>query len=185
MVNLCIFTGSASGHDPELADLIHRVGAMMAAREIGLVYGGGRTGLMGAIADGALSAGGYVHGIIPKFLETLEIGHTGCTTLTITKDMHERKTKMYDAADAFLALPGGFGTMEEVMEILTWRQLRSHNKPIYVFNYKGYWQPLITMWNEASEAGFVKPLHLNLVESLDDIDDIGDALDIIKGIQNN
>ena len=137
-MKLCVFAGSASGHDPELTDVVRKVGVMMAARGIGLVYGGGRTGLMGAIADGALSGDGYVHGIIPKFLENLEVGHTGCTTLTITKDMHERKTMMYDEADAFLALPGGFGTMEEILEIITWRQLRSHQKPIFVFNHKGY-----------------------------------------------
>ena len=172
-MKLCVFAGSAPGHDPDLMDVIRQVGVMMAARGIGLVYGGGRTGLMGAVADGALSTGGYVHGIIPKFLESLEVGHTGCTALTITKDMHERKTMMYDEADAFLALPGGYGTMEEIMEIITWRQLRSHQKSIFVFNYKGYWQPMITMWHEASEAGFIKPIHLNLVECLDDIDAVG------------
>ena len=180
MKKICIFAGSASGHDPALAQHVNHIGGMAAARNIGIVYGGGRTGLMGAVADGALAAGGYVHGIIPKFLENLEVGHTGCTALTITKDMHERKTMMYDEADAFLALPGGFGTMEEILEIITWRQLRSHNKPIYVFNYKGYWQSMINMWQEASAAGFIKPIHLNLVTSLEDSDDVGDMLDQIN-----
>ena len=177
MVKICIFAGSASGHDPSLSEATHKIGIMAAARGHGVVYGGGRTGLMGAVADGALSQGGYVHGIIPKFLENLEVGHTGCTTLTITQDMHERKTQMYEEADAFLARPGGFGTMEEVLEIITWRQLRSHNKPIYLYNHNGYWQSMITMWNEASEAGFIKPSQLGLVESLDDLDQVADMFD--------
>ena len=177
MVKICIFAGSASGHDPSLSEATHKIGIMAAARGHGIVYGGGRTGLMGAVADGALSQGGYVHGIIPKFLENLEVGHTGCTTLTITQDMHERKTQMYEEADAFLALPGGFGTMEEVLEIITWRQLRSHNKPIYLYNHNGYWQSMMTMWNQASEAGFIKPPQLGLVENLDDLDQVADMFD--------
>ena len=183
MIKICIFAGSATGHDPSLKERVHQIGAMIAARGLGVVYGGGRTGLMGAIADGALSEGGYVHGVIPEFLESLEVGHTGCTVLTITEDMHERKTKMYEEADLFLALPGGYGTMEEVLEIITWRQLRSHNTPIYLYSHDGYWQSLINMWNEASEAGFIKPQQLALVESLDDIDQVADMLDEI--VQNS
>ena len=104
MVKLCVFAGSAAGHDPQLRDITTQIGIMAAARGVGIVYGGGRTGLMGAVADGALSQGGYVHGIIPTFLENLEVGHTGCTTLTITQDMHERKTKMYEEADASMGI---------------------------------------------------------------------------------
>jgi uncharacterized protein (TIGR00730 family) len=177
MVKICVFAGAASGLDPSLSKTVHKIGVMAAARKIGIVYGGGRTGLMGAVADGAISEGGYVHGIIPKFLENLEVGHQGCTTLTITKDMHERKTIMYEESDAFLALPGGFGTMEEVLEIITWRQLRSHQKPIYVYNHKGYWQSIISMWHEASKAGFIKPVHLKLFETVDNLDGIGDIFD--------
>ena len=180
MIKLCVFAGSSAGHDPLLVDIVKRIGAMVAARNIGIVYGGGRTGLMGAIADGAIEAQGYVHGIIPQFLENLEVAHQGITDLTITTTMHERKTIMYDEGDAFLVLPGGFGTMEEVMEIITWRQLKSHNKPIMLFNYEGYWDSLITMWHQASEAGFIRPPQLNLADSVDDLDGLADFLDPLK-----
>ena len=177
MIKLCVFAGSSAGQDPLLVDLVKRIGAMAAARGIGIVYGGGRTGLMGALADGATDAQGYVHGIIPKFLENLEVAHQGVSDLTITTTMHERKTIMYDEGDAFLVLPGGFGTMEEVMEIITWRQLKSHNKPIMLFNYEGYWDSLISMWHQASEHGFIRPAQLNLADSIDDLDGIADFLD--------
>lgn len=177
MIKLCVFAGSSAGHDPALIDVVKRIGAMAAARDIGIVYGGGRTGLMGAIADGSTEAQGYVHGIIPQFLETLEVAHQGITDLTITTTMHERKTIMYDEGDAFLVLPGGFGTMEEVMEIITWRQLKSHNKPIMMFNYEGYWDSLITMWHQASEAGFIRPQQLSLADSVEDLDGLADFLD--------
>ena len=182
MTKLCIFAGSSSGHDPELVECVKRIGGMIAARDIGVVYGGGRTGLMGAVADGAIESGGYVHGIIPKFLETLEVAHEGISDLTVTTTMHERKTIMYEEGDAFLVLPGGYGTMEEVMEILTWRQLKSHNKPIMMFNYNGFWDGLISMWHHASESGFIRPLQLNLADSIDDIDGVGDFLDKLKAI---
>lgn len=177
MFKICVFAGSAAGHDPELVELVRRIGGMAAVRKIGVVYGGGRTGLMGAIADGTLDAGGYVHGVIPTFLENLEVAHQGVSKLTVTENMHQRKTIMYDDCDAFLVLPGGFGTMEEVMEVITWRQLKTHNKPIYMFDHKGYWKNLMSMWHHASEQGFIKPMQLGLADSLDDLDDVADCFD--------
>jgi uncharacterized protein (TIGR00730 family) len=185
MLKICVFAGSSSGHDAELMEITRRIGGMAAARNIGVVYGGGRTGLMGAIADGALEAGGFVHGIIPKFLATLEVAHEGVSELTITDDMHQRKKIMHDNSDAFLALPGGFGTMEETMEAITWRQLRSHNKPIFMFDYKGFWDNLLSMWHHSSEQGFIKPAQLGLVDSLDTLDDVADCFDRLKSSNKN
>ncbi|XDZ66794.1 TIGR00730 family Rossman fold protein [Alphaproteobacteria bacterium LSUCC0684] len=179
MKNICIFAGSSKGHDPAHVDHAWRIGAMIAARGLGMVYGGGRTGLMGAVADGATENGGQVHGIIPRFLDTLEIAHQGISKLTITETMHERKTIMYDASDAFLALPGGFGTMEEVLEIITWRQLKVHDKPICLFNADGFWDHLVTMFHLSSEAGFIRPHQLNLVASADSLDALADHLDLL------
>jgi len=177
MKNICVFAGSSKGHDPAYIEMAYRIGAMIAARGLGLVYGGGRTGLMGAIADGATEKGGHVHGIIPRFLDTLEIAHQGISQLTITETMHERKTIMYESSDAFLALPGGFGTMEEVLEIITWRQLSVHDKPICLFNPDGFWDHLMTMFHLSSEAGFIRPHQLNLVDGMDSLDALADHLD--------
>lgn len=177
MKKLCIFAGSSSGSRPDYIDLARRIGGMIAARGAGIVYGGGRIGLMGAAADGAKAGGGFVHGIIPRFLETLEVGHQGVDELTITETMQERKSLMYAESDGFLALPGGYGTMEELLEILTQRQLGLHQKPIYVFNQDGYWHPVLTMFQDAVDQGFVRPHQLGLVSALDSIDDVADMLD--------
>ncbi len=180
MFKICVFAGSSPGHDPELVEITKRIGGMAAAREIGIVYGGGRTGLMGAVADGTMDAGGYVHGVIPKFLQTLEIAHSGISKLTITEDMHERKHMMYKISDAFLVLPGGFGTMEEAMEVITWRQLKTHNKPIFLFDYNEFWQGLLSMWHHSSEQGFIKPMQLGLADSLETLDEVADCFDRLK-----
>ncbi|NDA07813.1 MAG: TIGR00730 family Rossman fold protein [Alphaproteobacteria bacterium] len=182
MKTICVFAGSSKGNDPVYVEMADRIGAMIAARGLEIVYGGGRTGLMGAIADGATENDGQVHGIIPRFLDTLEIAHQGISKLTITETMHERKTIMYESSDAFLALPGGYGTMEEVLEIITWRQLKVHDKPICLFNPNGFWDHLMTMFHVSSEAGFIRPNQLNLVDSLDSMDALADHLDhLTKG----
>jgi len=177
MKNICVFAGSSPGYDPAYAEMAYRIGGMVAARGMKIVYGGGRTGLMGAVADGATENGGPVHGIIPRFLDTLEIAHQGISELTLTESMHERKTIMYEQSDAFLALPGGYGTMEEVLEIVTWRQLKVHNKPVLLFNPKGFWDHLITMFHLSSEAGFIRAHQLNLIDSVDSFDALADWLD--------
>ena len=177
MRNVCVFAGSSSGGDPELADLARQLGAMAAARGVGIVYGGGRIGLMGALADGATAEGGHVHGVIPQFLETLEIAHQGVSKLTITETMQQRKSTMYEDSDAFIALPGGYGTMEELLEIITHRQLKLHNKPILIFNRNGYWDNLVAAFHSASEAGFIRAPHLELFQVADSLDELGDFLD--------
>lgn len=180
MKKICVFGGSAAGHDPALKDQAERIGAMAAARNVGIVFGGGHIGMMGAVSASAHKAGGYVHGVIPEFLKNLEVASSDLSKLTITEDMHERKTLMYADSDAFLALPGGFGTMEEIMEIITWRQLRLHNKPIMLFNYNGFWDSLVTMFHQASEQGFIRAQHLNLVDTLENLDEVADFIDTLS-----
>ena len=139
MKKVCVFTGAASGINKVYKDAAYQMGQMLASRGLGLVYGGGKLGFMGAVADGMLAANGKVTGIIPKFLDNVEVGHQGVTDLHIIDSMHERKAMMYDAADAFVILPGGLGTLDETMEIITWRQLGLHQKPIIIVNLNGYW----------------------------------------------
>ena len=134
MKKVCVFTGAASGIDTLYKDAAYQMGEMLASRGLGVVYGGGKMGLMGAVADGVLAANGKVTGIIPKFLDSVEVGHKGITDLHIIDSMHERKAMMYDAADAFIIFPGGLGTLDETMEIITWRQLGLHQKPIIIVN---------------------------------------------------
>ena len=151
---------------------------MAAARGVGIVYGGGRIGLMGAVADGATAEGGYVHGVIPRFLETLEVAHQGVSKLTITETMQGRKSTMYDDSDAFVALPGGFGTMEELLEIITHRQLKLHNKPILIFNPNGYWDCLVAAFGHANGEGFIRDPHLKLFQVVENMDQLGDFMDL-------
>jgi len=136
---------------------------MLAANGIGIVYGGGNVGLMGALADAALAAGGEVIGVIPEHLMALEVGHRGLTQLHVVKSMHERKALMADLSDAFVALPGGFGTFEEFCEVLTWSQLGLHQKPCGLLNIHDYYTPLLTMFDHAVSEGFLKPENRKLV----------------------
>ena len=179
MKKICVFAGSSTGSDPEYAEMALRIGGMIAARSIGLVYGGGRIGLMGALAQGALAENGYVHGIIPQFLDNLEVAHRELSKLTITETMHERKSLMYEESDAFLVLPGGFGTMDELHEVITHRQINLHNKPIWIFNHNGYWDSLIVQFRNSADKNFIRPHNLNLFENADSIDAIADWLDNI------
>ena len=139
------------------------VGRTLAQRGIGVVYGGGRVGLMGQVADGALSAGGEVIGVIPRKLERLELAHQGCTRLEVVETMHERKLRMAELADGFIALPGGWGTWEELFEVVTWTQLGYHHKPVGVLNLHGYYDPLLAMVRRAIEEGFVRPMLRDLL----------------------
>ena len=150
---------------------------MIASRGFGMVYGGGSTGMMGASARGAVNHGGKVHGIIPKFLQNLEVANHDISQLTITENMHQRKQMMYSESQAFIVLPGGFGTMEEMLEVLTWCQLKVINKPIYLFNPNGFWNDMLAMFHNAAEHGFIRANHLSLVHHLDSVDDVADVLD--------
>jgi hypothetical protein len=152
---LCIFCGSAVGVRPAYAAATRAMAAELVRRGIGLVYGGGAIGLMGVVADAVLDAGGEVVGVIPRALATREIGHAGCTELRVVESMHERKAIMAELADGFLALPGGLGTFEELLEMLTWTQLGVHAKPVGALDVGGYWTGLRRLLTDGVEAGFV------------------------------
>ena len=147
--DVCVFCGSQPGNDPAYLETARATGRLLAGAGIGLVYGGGRTGMMGAVADAALEAGGRVVGIIPEPLKRREVGHLGLDELVVVRSMHERKQMMADRAGAFVMLPGGFGTFEEFCEILTWAQLGMHDKPCVLVNTKGYYSPLVAMFDLA------------------------------------
>lgn len=154
----------------------HAIGVGLAKRKIGLVYGGGRVGLMGAIADGALEGGGHVLGIIPQSLVDRELAHKGLSELQIVGSMHERKAAMAQVAEGFSALPGGFGTLDELFEIITWGQLGFHRKPIALLNVGGYFNPLLTFIEHMSTEGFIKPEHRAAVLVKNEVDDLLDTL---------
>ena len=160
--SLCVYCGSSIDVRETHREAARTLGSALASAGIRLVYGGGQIGLMGLIADAALAAGGTVTGIIPKFLDQLEIGHTGCTELIVTENMHDRKLKMASMADAFVTLPGGFGTLDETFEILTWKQLRLHDKPIVIADIDGYWTPLLALMANQFEENYVRPEHRDL-----------------------
>jgi uncharacterized protein (TIGR00730 family) len=168
MKSLCVFCGSSLGGNERYRQAAHAVGTLLAERGIRLVYGGGRVGLMGVVADAALAAGGEVLGVIPDSLLRKEVGHTALTELVVTETMHERKAAMADAADGFLALPGGFGTFDELCEILTWAQLGIHDKPVGVLDVNGYFSQLFAFFDFASAEGFLRPEHRALVIEGDD-----------------
>ena len=163
MKRICVFCGSSAGSQPEYRACAEELGAELTRRKIGLVYGGGNVGLMGAIADSVLEAGGEAIGVIPEHLMTREIGHNRLTKLHIVRSMHERKALMADLSDAFIALPGGFGTLEEFCEVLTWSQLGLHAKPCGIVNVLGYYTPLLRMLDHSVDQRFLKPQNRALV----------------------
>ena len=157
MKRLCVFCGSNSGARPEYAFAARDMAATLAERNIGLVYGGGRVGLMGILADEMLRLGGEVIGVIPRMLSEREVGHGGLAELHVVETMHERKAKMADLADGFIALPGGLGTLEEIFEIWTWAQLGSHRKPCGFLDVGGFYTPLFEFLDRAVEERFIAP----------------------------
>jgi len=159
---ICVFCGSSPGRRPAFAAAASELGARLAADGIGLVYGGGSVGLMGTVADAALAAGGEVVGVIPEALAGKEVAHTGLTRLHVVKSMHERKALMAEMADAFLALPGGFGTLDELFEAITWGQLGIHRKPIGLLDVEGYFAPLLAFVDRAVGDGFIRPPYREL-----------------------
>jgi len=164
---ICVYCGANSGLDPRYRESAWQLGAALALAGLGVVYGGGNVGLMGAVADGALSVGGEVIGVIPRALMEKELGHRGVSKLFEVGSMHERKALMVDLSDAFIALPGGFGTLDELFETLTWLQLEFHHKPIGLLNVGGYFDGLMAFVAHMRDHGFVKPEHAAclLVES--------------------
>ena len=177
MKKLCVFTGAATGSDPRFADAAHQLGQILASRNLGLVYGGGKSGLMGKIADAVIAADGHATGIIPKFLDNVEIAHRGLNDLHVIDTMHERKNMMYEIADGFIIMPGGLGTLDETMEIITWRQLGLHRKPIIIANLHGYWDYMLLLFQNIIDEGFMHHGHTGHFEHVDDMDALADKLD--------
>lgn len=163
MKRLAVYCGSASPPDPRYVALARTVGATLAARGIGIVYGGGRLGLMGALADGALAAGGAVIGVIPEALVAAELANPACTELHVVADMHARKLAFTELADGFLTLPGGVGTMDELWEAVSWAQLGFHAKPVGLLNALGYFDHLLAFNRHMIDSGFIRPAHAGIL----------------------
>ncbi len=163
MKRLAVYCGSASPEDPRYLELAREVGAGLAERGIGVVYGGGRLGLMGAVAKGALDAGGEVIGVIPDALANSEVANHDCTELYTVSGMHERKQRFTDLSDGFVTIPGGVGTMDELWEAMSWAQLGYHTKPVGLLNSFGFYDALIAFNRHMADVGFVRPAHQNIL----------------------
>jgi uncharacterized protein (TIGR00730 family) len=174
--SLCVYCGSSANVDDDFKQAAHDMGVMMAKAGIRLVYGGGKAGLMGIIADSVMDNGGEVIGIIPTHISDREIQHEGLTELHIVNSMHERKQMMVDYSDAFLVMPGGIGTLDETCEIMTWRQLGIHDKPIVIANLKNYWTPFLTMIDNIVDRGFMRADDKKIMIVTDTIDDVVERL---------
>ncbi len=162
-MNVCVYCGARRGNNPLFVEAAQAFGRSLGAAGHSLVYGGGRVGLMGAVADASLSAGGRVVGVIPQALMEREVGHTGLTELIVVQTMHQRKLAMAERADVFVALPGGIGTLEELYEMWSWRQLGYHNKPLFILDVAGYYEPLLSFMRSGVAAGFVSPKHHDML----------------------
>jgi len=176
MNRICVFCGSSTGVRPSYARTAVRLGKIFAQRQIGLVYGGGNVGLMGLIADSVLEHGGDVIGVIPRFLVHKEVAHQHLKDLRIVESMHERKALMADLSDGFIALPGGFGTLEEFCEIVTWAQLQLHHKACGLLNVEGFYDPLLQFFDQAAKEQFLKPSNRKLIRCSADPEELLDMV---------
>ncbi len=176
MKRLAVYCGSASPEDPRYLQLATEVGAGLATRGIGVVYGGGRLGLMGAVAKGALDAGGEVIGVIPEALANSEVANHDCTELHTVSGMHERKQRFTDLSDGFVTIPGGVGTMDELWEAMSWAQLGYHSDPVGLLNAFGFYDDLIAFNTKMAEVGFVRPAHQNILVHSETLPDLLDKM---------
>ena len=174
--SICVFCGSKVGVKPAFEREARRLGDLIALRGMRLVYGGGRIGLMGVIADAVVDRGGDVVGIIPEFLMQLEVGNEKVGELIVTDSMHSRKAKMFEMSDAAVILPGGIGTMDEAIEIMTWKQLQQHRKPIVIVNVDGYWDSFITLIDSVVIGGFAHPKIKDLISIVKTADEVFEAI---------
>jgi uncharacterized protein (TIGR00730 family) len=172
MKRICVFCGSHTGNGESYTQMARETAEKIVAAGYGIVYGGGSVGLMAIVADTALALGGEVIGVIPQALARTEIAHPGLTELHVVKTMHERKELMDNASDAFVALPGGYGTMDEFCEVLSWRQLRIHDKPIGLLNYRGYYDALLSLFDHLVREGFIGPHTRRLFTDAESIDEL-------------
>lgn len=168
MQRICVFCGSNLGSRSSYRQMAEALGNALVQQQMELVYGGGKVGLMGVVADAVLAAGGRVIGVIPQALMDKEVGHTGLSDLRVVNSMHDRKALMADLADGFIAMPGGFGTFEEFCEVVTWTQLGFHQKPCGLLNIDGFYNPLIAMFDHATAEQFIRPVHRSLVFAADE-----------------
>ncbi|MBL6927632.1 MAG: TIGR00730 family Rossman fold protein [Rhodospirillales bacterium] len=176
--SLCVFSGSRVGENGRYREAAVRLGEMMAERGIRMIYGGGNIGLMGLAASAVLQNGGEVVGVIPEFLMSLEVGDPGVTELVVVETMHQRKARMYELSDGFVVLPGGLGTLDETLEIATWKQLQLHTKPIVALNIDGFWKPLSGLLEHVVSSGFAHPAMPGLISTVDTVEEVfGAALD--------
>ncbi|WP_095162066.1 TIGR00730 family Rossman fold protein [Pseudomonas sp. Irchel 3F5] len=175
--SVCVFCGASTGVNPAYREAAIALGQTIAARGLTLVYGGGAVGLMGIVADAAMAAGGEVIGIIPEALKNAEIGHTGLTRLEVVDGMHARKARMAELSDAFVALPGGLGTLEELFEVWTWGQLGYHAKPLGLLDVNGFYSKLGSFLDHVVEEGFVRPQHRAMLQLADSPAELLDAMD--------
>ncbi|MBW4935154.1 LOG family protein [Marinobacter sp. F4206] len=162
-MKVAVYCGSRSGTDPQYARKVRELGEFLGANGVDLVFGGGHVGLMGIVADAVLESGGQVYGVIPEHLRDRELAHAGLTELFVVRDMHERKSKMAELADGFVALPGGIGTLEEIFEAWTWGQLGFHQKPCALYNIDGFYDPLLAMVEAMKTAGFLKQEYIDML----------------------
>jgi hypothetical protein len=174
---LCVYCGSSNNVAARHLEAAAELGRLAAGRGIGIVFGGGRVGLMGALADGALDAGGRVTGVIPQHLQDQEVGHNGVNEMIVVDSMHARKRRMFEISDAFCALPGGLGTLDETFEIVTWKQLGLHDRPVVLVNVDGFWDPLLALLAHQLEAGYIRPRHAGLYRVVESIESVFDAIE--------
>ena len=174
---LCVYCGSSNNVAARHLEAAAELGRLAAGRGIGIVFGGGRVGLMGALADGALDAGGRVTGVIPQHLQDQEVGHNGVNEMIVVDSMHARKRRMFEISDAFCALPGGLGTLDETFEIVTWKQLGLHDRPVVLVNVDGFWDPLLALLAHQLEAGYIRPRHAGLYRVVERIESVFDAIE--------
>jgi hypothetical protein len=174
--SLCVYCGSSQPKNPQHHEAAVRLGKILAENQIDLVYGGARVGLMGLVADAALAHQGRVIGIIPEHLQKYEVGHSGVTKLHIVENMHVRKMMMFDHSDAFAVLPGGYGTLDEMFEMLTWRQLKMHDKPLLLVDIDNYWAPLRGLIDHIISEGYARPETLGLMAIVNSADEVLPAI---------
>lgn len=170
-MKICVYCGSSDGNDSSILKMASDFGRELAQQNIGLVYGGSSLGVMGTLANTVMDNGGEVTGVIPENLFSKEVAHTSISELVTVADMHERKQTMADLADAFVALPGGFGTMEELFEIITWNQIGIINKPVTLLNWNGFYTPLLDMIHHAAEAGFIRQDNIKILQTAQSVDE--------------
>jgi len=176
--SVCVYCGASASADDLYQNSASELGSKMAKADLQLIYGGGASGLMGMTANAVLDNGGEVTGVFPEFLSKFETPHKGLTEIHIVESMHLRKQKMAELSDCFVVMPGGFGTLEEFFEILTWRQLQLHDKPVFLVNLNGYWDPMLEMLNRIFEEKFARETHRSCFAIVDTVDDLIDAIKV-------